>query len=117
MPTHNVNFKDYYAVLGVARDADEKAIRSSFRNRAKELHPDVNRNDPKAEERFKELNEAYEVLSNAERRKMYDRFGEDWKRYQDAGVSASDMPRGASPGGPTTSTSQDFGTWFAGGDG
>jgi molecular chaperone DnaJ len=111
----SVEFKDYYDVLGVPRNADEKTIRSAFRNRAKEMHPDVNRNDPRAEEKFKDLNEAFEVLSNSERRSMYDHFGEDWKRYQDAGVSPDDMRRS---GGPSRTTSaQDFGTWFAGDDG
>ena len=113
---NTVQFKDYYQALGVDRGADEKAIRAAFRKRAKEMHPDVNRDDPGAEEKFKDLNEAFEVLSDTEKRKMYDRFGEDWKRYQDAGVSPDQAYR--SPGsqrGP--STSQDFGTWFAGQDG
>jgi DnaJ-class molecular chaperone len=110
-----VDFKDYYRVLGVDRSADEKAIRSAFRQRAKEMHPDINRDDPKAEDNFKELNEAFEVLSDTGKRKMYDRFGEDWKRYQDAGVSADDVRRG--PGQPGPATNQDFGTWFAGNDG
>jgi DnaJ-class molecular chaperone len=114
-----VNFKDYYQVLGISRDADEKAIRSAFRNRAKEMHPDVNRDDPSAEERFKDLNEAFEVLSDAEKRKMYDRFGEDWKRYQDAGVSPEDVFRGqaAPTGGQRQASPDDFGTWFAGENG
>nr|MBA2776282.1 J domain-containing protein [Chloroflexia bacterium] len=89
-----VDFKDYYGVLGVDRSADEKAVRTAYRQRAKELHPDVNRDDPKAEEHFKDLNEAFEVLSDVEKRKMYDRFGEDWKRYKDAGVSSDDIARG-----------------------
>jgi len=112
-----VDFKDYYQVLGVARDADEKAIKSAFRQRAKEMHPDVNRDDPKAEERFKDLNEAYEVLSDGDKRKMYDRFGEDWKRYQDAGVGPEDVFRGGGSGAGRQATAQDFGTWFAGNDG
>jgi len=109
-----VDFKDYYQVLGVGRDADEKAIRNAFRQRAKELHPDVNRDDPRAEERFKDLNEAYEVLSDDSKRKMYDRFGDDWKRYRDAGVSPDDVIRR----GTTSQTSnQDFGTWYTGSNG
>jgi len=96
MPS-TVDFKDYYRVMGVDRAADEKAVRSAFRQRAKEMHPDVNRDDPKAEEQFKDLNEAFEVLSDPEKRKMYDRFGEDWKRYQDAGVSPDDIGRGPAP--------------------
>lgn len=113
---NTVDFKDYYRVLGVERNADEKAIRSAFRNRAKKMHPDVNRDDPKAEEAFKELNEAFEVLSDAGKRKMYDRFGEDWKRYQDAGVSPDETFRRG--GAPTRqATPQDFGTWYAGENG
>lgn len=115
---NTVSFKDYYNVLGVARDADVKAVRTAFRNRAKEMHPDVNRDDPTAEEKFKDLNEAFEVLSDPGKRKMYDRFGEDWKRYQDAGVSADDGYRGGSGFGPgRQATTEDFGTWFAGENG
>lgn len=66
---------DYYAALGVAREADEATIKKAFRARARELHPDVNRHDPEAEEKFKALNEAYEVLSDPRKRAMYDRFG------------------------------------------
>ena len=60
--------RDYYEVLGVSRDADEAAIKKSFRRLARELHPDVNAHDPDAEEKFKEAAEAYEVLCDAERR-------------------------------------------------
>jgi molecular chaperone DnaJ len=67
--------RDPYEVLGVARDADEKEIKKTFRRLARELHPDVNRHDPEAEEKFKEAAEAYEILSDAERRATYDRFG------------------------------------------
>jgi molecular chaperone DnaJ len=67
--------RDPYEVLGVARDADEGAIKKTFRRLARELHPDVNRHDPEAEEKFKEAAEAYEILSDAERRATYDRFG------------------------------------------
>lgn len=112
-----VEFKDYYQVLGVARDADDKAIKTAFRKRAKEMHPDVNRDDPRAEERFKDLNEAFEVLSDGDKRKMYDRFGEDWKRYQDAGVGPNDPYRAPGAGAGRQGSAQDFGTWFAGNDG
>jgi molecular chaperone DnaJ len=67
--------RDPYDVLGVARDADERQIKRAFRTLARELHPDVNSHDPEAEEKFKEAAEAYEILSDAERRGTYDRFG------------------------------------------
>jgi molecular chaperone DnaJ len=67
--------RDPYEVLGVARDADDAEIKKTFRRLARELHPDVNRHDPEAEEKFKEAAEAYEILSDAERRTTYDRYG------------------------------------------
>jgi molecular chaperone DnaJ len=67
--------RDPYEVLGVPRDADDGEIKKTFRRLARELHPDVNRHDPEAEEKFKEAAEAYEILSDAERRATYDRFG------------------------------------------
>ncbi|HUE25164.1 MAG TPA: molecular chaperone DnaJ [Solirubrobacteraceae bacterium] len=72
--------RDYYDVLGVPRDADENTIKKAFRKLARELHPDVNSHDPDAEDKFKEAAEAYEVLSDAERRATYDRFGHDGLR-------------------------------------
>src|SRR3954453_21784380 len=72
--------RDYYEVLGVPRDADEATIKKSFRRLARELHPDVNAHDPDAEDKFKEAAEAYEVLSDAERRQTYDAYGHDGLR-------------------------------------
>lgn len=72
--------RDYYEVLGVDRGAGEVEVKKAFRRLARELHPDVNAHDPDAEERFKEAAEAYEVLSDAERRATYDRFGHDGLR-------------------------------------
>jgi molecular chaperone DnaJ len=72
--------RDYYDVLGVSRDADEAAIKKAFRKLARELHPDVNSHDPEAEEKFKECAEAYEVLSDPERRATYDRYGHEGLR-------------------------------------
>ena len=69
--------RDPYEVLGVGRDADERTIKKSFRSLARELHPDVNKHDPEAEEKFKEAAEAYEILSDPERRSVYDRYGHD----------------------------------------
>src|SRR3954452_24841074 len=67
--------RDPYEMLGVPRDADEKQVKKAFRALARELHPDVNKHDPEAEEKFKEAAEAYEILSDADRRSVYDRFG------------------------------------------
>jgi len=72
--------RDPYEVLGVPRDADETSIKKSFRRLARELHPDVNAHDPQAEEKFKEAAEAYEILSNAERRETFDRYGHEGLR-------------------------------------
>jgi molecular chaperone DnaJ len=72
--------RDPYEVLGVGRSADEAEIKKAFRRLARELHPDVNKHDPDAEEKFKEAAEAYEILSDAERRSTYDRYGHDGLR-------------------------------------
>jgi molecular chaperone DnaJ len=72
--------RDPYEVLGVERDADEQQVKKAFRGLARELHPDVNAHDPQAEEKFKEAAEAYEILSDAERRATYDRYGHDGLR-------------------------------------
>jgi DnaJ-class molecular chaperone len=72
--------RDYYEVLGVERGASEADLKRSFRKLARELHPDVNAHDPGAEEKFKEAAEAYEVLSDPERRQVYDRFGHEGLR-------------------------------------
>jgi DnaJ-class molecular chaperone len=72
--------RDYYEVLGVGRDASEREVKQAFRKLARELHPDVNDHDPAAEEKFKAAAEAYEVLSDPERRATYDRFGHEGLR-------------------------------------
>ena len=75
-----MDFKDYYKTLGVARTSTEKEIKSAYRKLARQYHPDVNPGDKKVEQRFQEINEAYEVLSDAENRKKYDHLGADWKQ-------------------------------------
>ncbi len=75
--------RDYYQTLGVNRNASEDDIKKAFRRQAKRHHPDANPGNPAAEARFKEVNEAYEVLSDEEKRAAYDRYGENWQHYQE----------------------------------
>lgn len=96
---------DYYNILGIERTADQKSIKSAYRKLARRYHPDLNQDDRTAEERFKEVNEAYDVLSDASTRKLYDRFGADWERYRDAGFTGDEPASGPNsrPGGAFTS--------------
>ena len=76
-------FIDYYKVLGVERNASQEEIKKAYRKLAKKYHPDVNRDNPQAQERFQEINEANEVLGDAEKRKRYDEYGEHWKQSEE----------------------------------
>jgi curved DNA-binding protein len=75
-------FIDYYKILGVPKTANEKEIKKAYRKLARKYHPDLNPNDKEAEKKFKQVNEANEVLSNAENRKKYDQYGEDWQNAE-----------------------------------
>jgi chaperone protein DnaJ len=82
--------RDYYQVLGVERGADVKDIKSAYRKLARKYHPDVNPSDKSAEAKFKEVSEAYEVLGDAEKRKLYDQYGAQWEHAQNfAGTGAN----------------------------
>ena len=76
-------FIDYYKVLGVERDASQEEIKKAYRKLAKKYHPDINRENPQAQERFQEINEANEVLGDAEKRRRYDEYGEHWKHSEE----------------------------------
>jgi len=80
-----MDFKDYYSTLGVSKTASEKEIKQAFRKLARKHHPDVNPGDKSAETRFKEINEAYEVLGDPPKRKKYDELGANWRAYEQAG--------------------------------
>jgi molecular chaperone DnaJ len=92
-----VTYKDYYQILGVPKTADAKAIKQAYRKLARKYHPDQNPGNKAAGERFKEINEANEVLSDPEKRQRYDTLGPDWARYAEAGAGGYG---GQSPGGP-----------------
>jgi curved DNA-binding protein len=80
-----MEYKDYYKILGVDRNAEEKKIKKAYRKLARQYHPDVNPDDKMAEERFKDINEAYEVLSDPEKRQKYDQLGSSWQQWQRTG--------------------------------
>jgi DnaJ-class molecular chaperone len=83
-----VEYKDYYKILGVAKTATEKEIKAAYRKLARKHHPDVNPGNKQAEAKFKEINEAYEVLSDPEKRQRYEEVGSDWSSYASRGPSA-----------------------------
>jgi curved DNA-binding protein len=119
-----VEYKDYYKILGVAKTATEKEIKAAYRKLARKHHPDVNQGNPKAEARFKEIGEAYEVLSDPEKRKRYDQLGANWKAFPPGSPGAGAWPGGArsvrvdfSDLGGASGFSDFFNTFFGGGGG
>jgi curved DNA-binding protein len=102
-----VGFQDYYDLLGVDRDASPQDIRSAYRRLARRYHPDVNK-EAGAEDRFKQISEAHEVLRDPEKRERYDRFGQNWRAGQDVS-GASGFERAGSPGGGFEDIGFDFG--------
>jgi len=122
-----MDYKDYYKILGVARSADEKEIKKAFRKLAQQYHPDKNPGDKAAEAKFKEINEAYAVLSDADKRSKYDRFGAQWEQYERGGGNSEDFDwsrwssaAGSNGGGRSSArnmTPEEFEQFFGGGNG
>jgi curved DNA-binding protein len=102
-----MNYKDYYKVLGVPRSATADEIKRAYRKLALKYHPDKTKGDVAAEEKFKDINEANEVLSDPAKRKKYDRFGEDWRRYQENGAQPGGFDWSKYSRGPAGRTSRD----------
>ncbi len=108
------DFKDYYQILGVAKDATQAEVKKAFRKLARVHHPDVAADKVTAEAKFKEINEAYEVLGDPEKRKKYDTLGANWDQ-PGGGYQGSPMPGGAEFGFEGTGFSDFFERYFSGG--
>jgi curved DNA-binding protein len=108
-----MEYKDYYGTLGVPKGANEKDIKHAYRKLARKYHPDLNPGDKSSEEKFKELNEAYEVLSDPGKRKLYDQLDSEWSTWQQGGGQPDDFWQqrggaGGQPGGYRGATTRDF---------
>ena len=124
-----MDFKDYYATLGVAKTSTDKEIKQAYRKLARKHHPDVNPGDKSAEGKFKEINEAYEVLGDAEKRRKYDELGANWRMYEQTAAGGPQQPGGGAwnahfggapgggaPGGFRTMTEEEMREMFGDGD-
>ena len=117
-----MEFKDYYATLGVAKSATDKDIKQAYRKLARKHHPDVNPGDKAAESRFKLINEAHEVLGDADKRRKYDELGANWQAYEQAQRQGGAAPDGAwnanvgGPGGFRTMTEDEMRSVFGDAD-
>lgn len=103
-------FIDYYKILGVDRNIPQKDVRAAYRKRAKQFHPDLHPNDPKAKAKFQALSEAYDVIGDPEKRKKYDQYGEQWRNAE-----AFENAKGGGFGGGSTFEGFDFGSFGSGG--
>ena len=109
--------RDYYAVLGVPRTATDKDIKTAYRKLARKHHPDVNPGDKKSEELFKEIGEAYSVLSDPDKRKKYDRWGHNWEKIDQAQAAGANFGNQRSGSRYSWSTPGDGASGAAGGGG
>ena len=114
-----IAFVDYYKILGVDKNIPQKDVRAAYRKRAKQFHPDLHPNDPKAKAKFQALNEAYDVISDPDKRAKYDQYGEQWKNaqaYEQAGGGFGGFGGGGAGGG-NPFEGFDFSNFGSGGSG